>query len=184
MVFDYVADDDTGVAALAHERQRTAAQRAATRYLAAVRYGNRRPNLADDGTPFDPATLDDWLFSLVFDYGDVPTVESTDADGRRFSPIAGADRVAGHVADARRSVLHVARGLRGAHVAPVPAGADVPPRPRPARARDTLVRSLRLTYDERPALTRLVAATELGHVARPTPRSPTGTSPRRCPPSS
>ena len=134
MVVDYVADDDTGIAIAAHERHRTPAQRAATRYLATVRYGNRRPNRDASGAAFDPATIDDWLFSLVFDYGDHDWSETTDGDGRRFVTVPGAARRPGTWPARPRPVLHLPSRVRAAHVAAVPPGADVPPPPRPARA--------------------------------------------------
>ncbi len=135
MVVDYVADDDTGIAMAAHERQRTPAQRAATRYLATVRYGNRRPNRDASGAAFDPATIDDWLFSVVFDYGDHDWSETTDGDGRRFVTVPGAARRPG-TWPARPDPFSTYRaGFELRTYAAVPPGADVPPPARPARAR-------------------------------------------------
>ncbi len=166
LVVDYVADDDTGIAMAAHEQHRTPAQRAATRYLATIRYGNRRPNRDASGAAFDPATIDDWLFSLVFDYGDHDWSELTDGDGRRFVTVPSAARRPGtwparpdpfstYRAGFELRTSRLCRRVLMFHHLPDQLGRD-----------DTLVRSLELTYDERPALTRLVAATENGHVLR------------------
>lgn len=66
--YAYAADDDAGVdTGLAHESHRAAAVRTTQRYLSSVRYGNVVSRL-------DPTRAaewrDDWLFELVFDYGD------------------------------------------------------------------------------------------------------------------
>ena len=50
----------------AHERNRTPASRAANRYLKRIQYGNRTPRQADE----DLSLRTDWLFKVVFDYGD------------------------------------------------------------------------------------------------------------------
>ena len=62
------AEDGDGVdAAQAHERHRTAAARAANRYLKRIRYGNRP---CPGWRPPDLRRSRSWLFEVVFDYGD------------------------------------------------------------------------------------------------------------------
>lgn len=63
IVYDYVGEDDTGVdpADPAEPRQHATANR----YLKRVRYGNRRSRLLGP-----PTVDDDFLFELVFDYGE------------------------------------------------------------------------------------------------------------------
>lgn len=73
-VFEYKAEDSENVAIDAvHEYHRSARSRSAHRYLKSIKYGNTvsrvSPNFATCGT--------DWLFQVVFDYGEhhdaVPT---------------------------------------------------------------------------------------------------------------
>ena len=70
--YTYIADDSRGLNTTAvHEAHRRYAQRQTQRYPKSIRYGNVQPYLPDwneDGhdTPL-PA---DWLFQIVFDYGD------------------------------------------------------------------------------------------------------------------
>ena len=57
-VYEYKAENSDGVTASLFEASR---QRGAQRYLKRIRYGNRVAN---------PAQPSDWLFEVVFDYGD------------------------------------------------------------------------------------------------------------------
>ena len=82
--YDYRAEDSAGVdARLASERNRTERSRSAGRYPKRIRYGNRVPRLAGDGQDGDRdrdragdqengerASRRDWMFEVVFDYGD------------------------------------------------------------------------------------------------------------------
>ena len=64
ILYEYKAENSQGVDLFApHEANRTQAQRSAQRYLKRIRFGNRGP--AFDKTP--PA---DWMFEVVFDYGE------------------------------------------------------------------------------------------------------------------
>jgi hypothetical protein len=61
--YEYKAEDGAGVdTGASHERNRTAATRAANRYLKRIRYGNTVSRLVSTST--------DWLFELVLDYGE------------------------------------------------------------------------------------------------------------------
>jgi hypothetical protein len=70
--YAYVPDDGQGVdLTQANEGNRTAAVRATQRYLSLVCYGNTQPylpvwNAEGPATPLPP----DWMFKVVFDYGD------------------------------------------------------------------------------------------------------------------
>jgi RHS repeat-associated protein len=77
MVYGYKAEDSCGVdTTRAHERNRTAPPglpdpRAANRYLKRIRYGNRTPFFPDYAADGAAAALPaDWLFEVVFDYGE------------------------------------------------------------------------------------------------------------------
>lgn len=85
IAYRYRPDDGTGVdVRRASERHRGPVddpRRQAERHLVTVRYGNRRPFLGPDGRRprfVDAATRDDpaqWLFEVVFDYGDHDDVD-------------------------------------------------------------------------------------------------------------
>ena len=81
IVYEYKPEDDDGVdLAPAHERNRTPRAARANRYLKRIRYGNRVA--AARPTP-DLAGTTDWLFEVVFDYGE------HDADRARRPDDAG-----------------------------------------------------------------------------------------------
>jgi hypothetical protein len=71
-IYDYLPEDSRGVdLSVAHEANRTVPDRATQRYLKSIRYGNVQPYLpkwTGDG-PETPLPTD-WLFQVVFDYGD------------------------------------------------------------------------------------------------------------------
>jgi RHS repeat-associated protein len=95
-VYDYVAENDDNVdLALASEQSRS---RTANRYLKRIRYGNRRPILLDPTQPgFRAPHLSadladaDWMFSVVFDYGEGHYEESLSA-GETFVTASYAPR--------------------------------------------------------------------------------------------
>ncbi|AUB41983.1 hypothetical protein COO91_08078 [Nostoc flagelliforme CCNUN1] len=64
--YEYKAENSEGVdIAQAHERNRTSESRSANRYLKRIKYGNLVPRL------MQPDLVEtDWLFEVVFDYGD------------------------------------------------------------------------------------------------------------------
>jgi RHS repeat-associated protein len=65
IVYEYKREDDAGVdLGAAHEAHRGTADRTANRYLKRIKYGNRFPRR---GTA---AAVDEWLFEVVFDYGE------------------------------------------------------------------------------------------------------------------
>ncbi|TKB79488.1 MAG: toxin [Nitrospira sp.] len=84
IVYDYKTEDSDGIiTAQSHERNRTHLSRSANRYLKRIYYGNRIPYfplLAPNEPP--TAQPSEWLFEVVFDYGehdaDKPTPNDTD----------------------------------------------------------------------------------------------------------
>ena len=81
IVYDYVAEDAAGVdLAQAHEHNRSATGRSASRYLKRIRYGNTPSRL------IQPALSQlAWLFEVVFDYGEGHyQALPPDAQGREF----------------------------------------------------------------------------------------------------
>lgn len=81
LIYEYVEENDIGVdLKLLCEQNRL---RTANKYLKRIRYGNKQPNrILRTWEPFDPATLpnDEWMFEVVFDYGDGHYVESIQSD--------------------------------------------------------------------------------------------------------
>ncbi len=67
IVYEYGEENSAGVdRASAHERNRAEAGRTANRYLKSVRYGNKRPYEKGE----DLRSRKDWMFEVVFDYGE------------------------------------------------------------------------------------------------------------------
>jgi RHS repeat-associated protein len=73
IAYTYKPEDSEGIdLTQAHERNRTQDTRSTNRYLKRIRYGNRTPFFAnytlDQPTPLP--TNSDWMFEVVFDYGE------------------------------------------------------------------------------------------------------------------
>ncbi len=87
IVYEYKPEDSRGVAedseglptSFTHERNRTEKTRSSQRYLKRIKYGGRTPYYPDEATDL-PA---EWLFEVVFDYGEGHYEElAPDARGR------------------------------------------------------------------------------------------------------
>jgi RHS repeat-associated protein len=116
----------------------------AQRYLKRVLYGNRAPDHGAADTPGD------WLFEVVFDYGDhdaeTPTPEATQPWLRRRDPYTT------HRPAFCLTTLRLCRRVLMFHRFD-----ELGPEP-------CLVKSTVFTYDERPILTRLVRIEHIGHI--------------------
>ena len=67
ILYKYKAEDSTGVdLSQAPERNRTEVSRSANRYLKSIKYCNQTPRQEDE----DLSQRSDWLFEVVFDYGE------------------------------------------------------------------------------------------------------------------
>jgi RHS repeat-associated protein len=94
IVYGYNKEDGAGIdAAQSNERNRI---RTANRYLKSIFYGNRNPYFPDYGRA-EPASLpgdDDWMFKLVFDYGEghytLLPADSTKAAAEQFQLVDAA----------------------------------------------------------------------------------------------
>lgn len=65
--YQYKSEDSDGISvAQAHERNRTPISRATNRYLKHILYGNQKPRQPNE----DLSLRTDWLFEVVFDYGE------------------------------------------------------------------------------------------------------------------
>ena len=86
IVYEYKEEDSAGIdLSQVHEKNRTADGRKVNRYLKRIEYGNRTPNRDDDWNATDPAQLGDWMFEVVFDYGEGHYEElPPEIEGRQF----------------------------------------------------------------------------------------------------
>jgi len=78
IIYGYVPEDSEGVdLSQANERNRNDKSRSANRYLKHIKYGNHTPREPDEAL----AQRTDWLFEVIFDYGehdtDVPTPDDS-----------------------------------------------------------------------------------------------------------
>ena len=65
--YEYKAENSQGIdLSSAHERNRSDITRAANRHLKRIKYGNRTPRQTNE----DLSLRNDWMFEVVFDYGD------------------------------------------------------------------------------------------------------------------
>ena len=93
VLFGYKPEDSAGVElSAAHERNRTPSSRSANRYLKRIRYGNRKPWYWQLESTRRHPLPDEWLFEVVFDFGDhdgdMPTPEETSAWTVRPDPFS------------------------------------------------------------------------------------------------
>src|SRR3990172_2698182 len=63
-------DSQRSSASRLHERNRSASSRSANRYIKRILYGNRMPYFPDLSAANPTPPPNDWLFELVFDYGE------------------------------------------------------------------------------------------------------------------
>jgi RHS repeat-associated protein len=166
-----ILEDENGQpVALAHERNRSPASRAANRYIKRIRYGNRVPNRDAAGDAFDPATLADWMFDVAFDYGDGHYQELPSVAGEEF---VSATATATTPWPARRDpfstfrpgfdvrAYRLCRRVLMFHHFPQELG-------RP----DYLVRSIALTYEENGVASFLTTVSESGYLSQPAAGAP------------
>jgi RHS repeat-associated protein len=157
VVYEYKAEDDDGVdLAVAHERGRTPPARAVNRHLKRIRYGNRRSRLDHPGAG-------DWMFEVVFDYGEHDLEVPTPQDARPWD--ARPDPFSSYRAGFEVRTHRLCRRVLMFHHFPQEAGVG----------RDCLVRSTDLSYRPNPAATLLTAVEQGGFR-----RAPGGGYVRRC----
>ncbi|KAH8688007.1 virulence plasmid 65kDa B protein-domain-containing protein [Tricladium varicosporioides] len=153
--FTYQEENSAGVSDLAvSEAHRTAKARSAARYIQSIKYGNKVPLLDDSGIPIQLKDSD-WLFEVVFDYGDfadkTPTSSKPTSSWTRradpFSTYRSSFEIRTYRLCRRILLFHHIRDQLGID--------------------DYLVNSLDFTYDENPHVTRLTSATIYGHVLDP-----------------
>ncbi|MGE5830767.1 MAG: SpvB/TcaC N-terminal domain-containing protein, partial [Micromonosporaceae bacterium] len=151
----YKAEDGVGVdVSAAHERNRAAPARTANRYLKRVRYGNRVPRGAD--ADVDPA---DWLFEVVFDYGEHDPTEPSPQEQQPW--LCRADPFSSYRSGFELRSYRLCQRVLMFHHFP----------DEPEVGRDCLVRATELRYRGDPArgepvATMLTAVTQVGYRRR------------------
>ncbi len=173
VLYDYKPEDGAAVdLGQAHERnrgERTAPQRGANRYIKRIRYGNRTTLLAPEGhrpTVLTRELIDntDWMFEVVFDYGeghvgilpaDAPGRESVTAtlDERGVDWPVRADPFSSYRAGFEVRTYRLCRRVLMFHHFPDELGVA-----------DCLVRSTEFAYEETQAASFLTAVTQSGYL--------------------
>ncbi len=150
-LYQYKPEDNQGISATAaHEQQRLGSS-APQRYLKRIRYGNRTPRTSGE----DLNQRADWMFEVVFDYGDHDGGAPTPIESRPWPERLDSFtqcRAGFEIRTRRlcRRVLHFHHfPAEGA------AGPD-----EPAIGRDCLVRATEFTYDQTPIATYLTEAVQ------------------------
>ncbi len=162
--------------AFAHERNRDpgdspADPRSANRYPWRIRYGNRAPNRDAAWQATDPAALDDndWMFSVVFDYGDDHYSEQVSDEAEVFATARAAapadnrwparpDRFSSYRAGFEVRTYRLCRRALMFHHFPAELGIA-----------DCLVRATDYGYAENPVATTLSSVTQSGFTRVPEP---------------
>ena len=95
----------------------------AQRYLKRIKYGNRTPRIAAG----ELALRDDWLFEVVFDYGEPGRYQVLDPDpeGREFVNASAISL--NYLAGSSGLFLELPGGLRGSYLPTLPASPHVSP---------------------------------------------------------
>jgi RHS repeat-associated protein len=160
LLYTYKAEDSTGVDVDAvHERNRTASTRKTQRYLKSVRYGNRTPHTPGESL----ASRTDWLFELIFDYGEhyaedgsgTPTLVTTKHDDPNRPWLVRADPFSSYRSTFELRTYRLCRNVLLFHHFPDELDTA-----------DCLVRAAHLEYDETPAASALTSITHSGYTRR------------------
>ncbi|TFH39602.1 MAG: toxin, partial [ANME-2 cluster archaeon] len=157
--YKYKAENSQGIIdiSLVHERNRTDTTRSTNRYLKRIKYGNKTPRLPDE----DLLQRDDWMFEVVFDYGEHYT---EDEQGQPIAVFIDDDQRTWKVRQDPFSTYRAGfevrtyrlcqRVLMFHHF------------PKELRTDDCLVRSTAFTYSESPIASFVTRVTQSGYVLR------------------
>ena len=151
IVYRYKSEDSKSVQITAvHEQNRTQVGRSANKYVKSIKYGNRRPM-----TPslFLLESTDDWMFELIFDYGEHDTTDPKPTDSGTWP--CRQDAFSSYSTAFEIRMYRLCRRVLMFHRFPEEFG-------EPA----TLVRSTSFTYKETSAVSSLTSVVLSGHVRR------------------
>ncbi len=171
IVYDYVAENGDGTKlSLANEKNR---ERSANRYLKRIKYGNRSPNRDANWQATAPAKFSDWMFELIFDYGEGHYAEAQpDVENRIFAraqieppppsqwPVRS-DPFSSYRSGFEIRTYRLCRRILMFHHFPAELGID-----------DYLVRSTEFTYSENSVLSFVSSIVQSGYVNQPIPGEP------------
>ena len=178
IVYVYEPENSKGIdLSQAHEKNRTEQSRSANRYLKRIKYGNLKPNRDAGWNATDPSQLAEWMFEVVFDYGEghyeeIPLDPSkTETEQHRYvlAPKDGQKDNTGQPLWAARQDPFSAyragfevRTYRLCHRALM-----FHHFPQELGIAHCLVRSTEFTYDESPVASFITSVTQLGYVRQP-----------------
>lgn len=151
IIYEYKKEDSANVDfSLAHERNRSDLSRSTNRYLKRIRYGNLSPYQIGE----DLSQRTDWLFEVVFDYGehdtDAPAIQEI-----RPWPVRQ-DAFSTYRAGFEIRTYRLGHRVLMFHHFPEELGVD-----------DYLVRSTDIAYNENPIASFITGITQSGYVRMP-----------------
>ncbi len=160
ILYRYKSEDSAGIdfPALTHESNRTPLGRSVNRYLKRIKYGNRTPRQSGE----DLTQREDWLFEVVFDYGEHYTEDvegqptSVFLDDQHRSWPVRQDPFSTYRAGFEVRTYRLCRRALMFHHFAAELGAP-----------DCLVRSTEFQYAEGPVASFITAVTQSGFVRRP-----------------
>ncbi|KAH7110695.1 SpvB domain-containing protein, partial [Dactylonectria macrodidyma] len=168
MKYTYKSEDSENVnIQQANELHRTEQIRSVNRYIKNIKYGNRHPNRDADWNLISPAALPeaDWMFEIVFDYGEHDAVDPKPSDTGTWDCRQDAFSVCRSRFEIR--TYRLCKRVLVFHHFPEELGRD-----------DYLVQSLDIGYDENRVASLATSFTHCGYVVPPT-SSPSGSYIRR-----
>ena len=176
VVYKYSPEDSRNVeTSLAHEANRTEANRSANRYVKRINYGNRTPNRDPEWQATAPTNLpeDGWMFEVVFDYEEGHYEElPLDPQQRQFVKArkdpdpanpwkVRRDPFSAYRAGFEVRTYRLCRRVLMFHHFRQELGIE-----------DCLVRSTEFSYSESPIASFITSVTQSGYVRQPTQNEP------------
>ncbi|CAM1504846.1 Fc.00g024370.m01.CDS01 [Cosmosporella sp. VM-42] len=151
IIYRYKAENSDNVpVTTTHENNRTSAGRSSNRYLKSIVYGNRKPMKPSLAVPLAP---EDWMFELVFDFGEHDEVDPKPDDPGTWN--YRQDPVSSYSPTFEVRTYRLCRRVLMFHRFPDELGEPV-----------ALVRSTTFTYNQSPTASFLISVVLSGHVRR------------------
>jgi hypothetical protein len=152
ILYEYKSEDDQNVnRSVPQEKNRLTTNRFAQRYLKHIKYGNRTPREAGE----DLTKRTDWLFEVVFDYGEHDVLSPTTKEVQNW-PIRN-DPFSTHRATFEVRTYRLCSRVLMFHHFPDELSSVA----------DYLVRSTDFEYTQTPIATFITSATQSGYVRKP-----------------
>ena len=154
IIYEYKTEDRLGIPDVAHESNRKIGS---NRYLKRIKYGNRAPYYPNPQAPQPTPLPEQWLFQVVFDYGEHDT--SIPRIGEDVAWPARQDTFSNYRAGFEVRTARLCRRVLMFHQF-----AELGPTP-------CLIRSTDFSYDAGPAATFLTAACQTSYLRNPQDQS-------------